>query len=56
MTIKRKQNAPEFTLKVALEALKGLKAMGELAGQYEVHPTQVPQWKKQLKPAGPRAK
>jgi len=33
---------------VALEALKGLRTVNEIAGEYGIHPTQVSQWKKQL--------
>ena len=35
--------------KVALEALKGLKTISEIASEYEVHPNQVSQWKRQLR-------
>jgi transposase-like protein len=31
--------------KVAIEAIKGDKTISELAGIYEVHPTQIRQWK-----------
>ncbi len=31
-----------------MEALKGLKTVNELAGQYQVHPTQISQWKRQV--------
>jgi transposase-like protein len=43
----RKQHSAEFKAKVALDALKGLKTMNELASEYGVHPTQITQWKKQ---------
>lgn len=49
MAGKRKRHSPEFKAKVALEALKGLKTSHELAREYEVHPTQVAQWKRQLR-------
>jgi transposase len=32
--------------KVALEAIKGVKTINEIAQEYGVHPTQVSQWKK----------
>ena len=45
---KRVRHSPEFKGKVALEALKGVKTVNELAGQYQVHPTQISQWKRQV--------
>jgi transposase-like protein len=37
-----------FKAKVALEAVKGLRTVNQIAGEYKVHPTQVGQWKKLL--------
>jgi transposase len=34
--------------KVALAAWKGDRTTAELAGQFQVHPTQVSQWKREL--------
>jgi len=48
MSQKRKRHSAEFKAKVALEAVKGLKTAGELAKEYQVHPTQISQWKRQL--------
>jgi len=45
---KRVRHSAEFKAKVALEALKGLQTVNELAGQYHVHPTQISQWKRQV--------
>ena len=45
---KRKQHAPEFKAKVALEALKGEQTVAELAVQFGVHPTMIHQWKRAL--------
>ena len=45
---KRKQHAPEFKAKVALEALKGEEAAAELASRFGVHPTMIHQWKRAL--------
>ncbi len=46
---KRVKHSAELKAKVALEALKGLKTVNELAGQYHVHPTQISQWKRQVR-------
>jgi transposase-like protein len=45
---KRRQFTGEFKARVALAALKGERSSNELASVYEVHPTQVTLWKKQL--------
>jgi len=45
---KRRQFSAKFKFQIGLEALKGLQTINEIASQYEVHPTQVKQWKKQL--------
>jgi len=39
---KRKQHAPEFKAKVALEAPKGEETAAELASRFGIHPTMVP--------------
>jgi transposase-like protein len=48
MSNKRKQYSPQFKAKVALEAVRGEKTVSELASQYEVHPTMINNWKRQL--------
>ena len=48
MKNKRRNHSAAFKAKVALAAAKGDKTIAELASQYEVHPTQIAQWKKQL--------
>ncbi len=45
---KRVRHSADFKAKVALEALKGLRTVNELARQYQVHPTQISQWKRQV--------
>lgn len=45
---KRKQHAPEFKARVALEALKGEETASELASRFGVHPTMFHQGKKAL--------
>lgn len=49
----RKQFSKEFKARVAMEALKGLKTTAELASGFGVHPTQIGQWKNELKEALP---
>jgi transposase-like protein len=44
----RQQYSADFKAKVALEALRGLKTINELASEHGVHPTQINQWKKQV--------
>jgi len=48
MSNKRKQYSPQFKAKVALDAIRGEKTISELASQYEVHPTVINNWKRQL--------
>ncbi len=44
----RKHRDKEFKAKVAIEALRGDKTLQELAIQFEVHTTQIAQWKQLL--------
>ena len=44
----RRKFSPEFKAKVGLEALKGIEPIQSIAAKYEVHPTQVSQWKMEL--------
>jgi transposase-like protein len=48
MKRKRRTHSPEFKARVALEALKGIKPVHEVASENEIHPVQVSQWKKEL--------
>ena len=48
MKRQRKKHSGAFKAKVALEAVKGTHTLNELAGQFEVHPTQIVQWKQRL--------
>ena len=44
----RKVHSASFKAKVALDAIRGLKTVSELAALHKVHPTQITLWKKQL--------
>jgi transposase-like protein len=48
LTKKRKRYSAQFKFQVALEAVKGLKTVNQLASEHELHPNQVSQWKRQL--------
>jgi transposase-like protein len=48
MSQKRKRHSADFKAKVAIEALKGIKSVNELGSEFQVHPTQISQWKRQL--------
>jgi putative transposase len=48
MAGKRKIHTPPFKAKVALAAVRGDRTVNELAGQFDVHPTLIHAWKKQL--------
>jgi putative transposase len=39
---------------MALEAVKGVKTVSQLGAEYNVHPTQIGNWKKQLLQQGSR--
>jgi transposase len=45
---KRRRYTSEFKSKVAVEALREQQPIHEIAKRYEVHPTQVAEWKKAL--------
>ena len=45
---KRKYFSGKFKAKVAIEAIRGVKTVNEIAQNFGVHPTQVGLWKKEL--------
>jgi len=45
---KRRNHSPEFKAKVAMAAIRGDKTLAELAQPYDVHPSQIQDWKKRL--------
>jgi putative transposase len=44
----RRRHSGEFKAKVALEAVRGERTVNELAGFYQVHPTQIAAWKRRV--------
>ena len=44
----RRKHSAEFKARVALEAIKGIKTIQEIAKEYEIHPVQVSEWKKKM--------
>jgi transposase-like protein len=45
---KRKRHDSQFKARVALEALKGLKTVQQIAKEFGIHPGQVSDWKRLL--------
>ena len=50
----KKHFTPKQKAAVALEALRELKTMAQIASEYEVHPVAVGTWKKQLREHAPK--
>lgn len=48
MKNKRKRHDSQFKARVALEALKGLKSVQQIAKEFGIHPGQVSDWKRLL--------
>ena len=44
----RRNHSPAFKAKVALAAVRGDRTLAELVKQFDVHPHQIQDWKKQL--------
>ena len=55
MKSKRTRYEPEFKARVALEALKGVKTIQQIAKEYKIHPVQVSEWKKTMLQGAPEA-
>jgi len=48
MKAKRRRHEAAFKARVALEALRGIKTVQQIAKEYDLHPVQVSDWKKIL--------
>jgi len=48
MSTERRRHEASFKARVALEAMKGIKTMAELASEFKIHPSQIQNWKKHL--------
>lgn len=44
----RRNHSPSFKAKVALAAVRGEKTLAELAQEFDIHPTQIGEWRSQL--------
>ena len=53
MTVKRKQHSAQFKFEVALAATKNAQTVNQIAGEHQLHPSQVSQWKNHLFSTGP---
>jgi putative transposase len=53
MKSKRRNHSAQFKAKVALAAIKADKTTAELSQEFQVHPTQITTWKKELTDALP---
>ena len=48
MSKKRKQHSAQFKAKVALSALQNEETTAQLASRFDIHPTMISTWKRQL--------
>ncbi len=44
----RRKHSPDFKKKIAMEAIREQKTINQIAKEFQVHPVQVSEWKKQL--------
>ena len=45
---KQQKRSAKFKLRIGLEAIKGQKTLSQISSEYEVHPSLISKWKKQI--------
>ena len=53
MSKTRRSFSDELKFRVVLEAIKGVRQISEVAAEFEVHPNQITNWKRQFLENGP---
>ena len=48
MKKQRRKHTAEFKARIALEAIRGVKTVNEIAAEFEIHPVMVGNWKKEM--------
>ena len=48
MKKQRRKHSAEFKAQVALEAIRGVKTLSEIAREFEIHPVMVGNWKREM--------
>jgi len=48
MKKQRRKHTAEFKARVAIEAIRGVKTISEIAAEFEIHPVMVGNWKKEM--------
>lgn len=48
MKKQRRKHTAEFKARIALEAIRGVKTISEIAAEFEIHPVMVGNWKKEM--------
>ncbi len=49
----RRNHSAAFKARVAMEGIRGVKTVAEIAAENSLHPTQVTKWKKELSKSAP---
>jgi len=50
---KSRKHSAEFKARIAVESIKGVKTVQQIAGENNLHPVQVTQWKTQMLESAP---